>query len=330
MKDGRPSVRTDKLGVVIPCYRVSDQVLDVIAKIGPEVERIIVVDDGCPEGSGRLVESSCRDPRVRVMYHAQNLGVGAATVSGYRLALQEGATIIVKLDGDGQMDPRLIPQLVAPLRQGLADYAKGNRFYHHTLLRQMPGLRLAGNAILSFATKLSSGYWNVMDPTNGFTAIHGACVRALPLDKLDKRFFFESDVLFRLSTIRAAVADVPMRAMYEKGGSNLRVVREALVFPAKHLGCLLKRLVYNYFLRDFNLGSVQLAFGLVLCAFGAVFGAWHWYDSVASGVTASSGTVMLASLPFILGVQFLLGFVGYDVANTPRVPVHLLLQDSER
>ena len=170
-----------KIVVVIPSYRVKQHILGVINSIGQEVNAIYVVDDKCPEQTGHFVEENCKDSRVKVVYHEKNKGVGGATMSGYRAALNDGADIMVKLDGDGQMNPALIPQLVKPLINGEADYTKGNRFFNLESLRQMPIIRLFGNSVLSFISKVSSGYWNLMDPTNGFTAIHATAAKLLPL-----------------------------------------------------------------------------------------------------------------------------------------------------
>ena len=213
------------IAAVIPCFRVKHAILGVLAAIPRSVDRIYVVDDACPDGSGDAVASGCRDPRVRVLRHERNQGVGGATLTGYRAALADGATVIVRLDGDGQMDPALIPRLLRPIQDGEADYAKGNRFFELEGLRPMPPLRLLGNSLLSFASKLSSGYWNVFDPTNGFTAIHAAVLRQLPQDKLARDWFFESDLLFRLGTIRAVVCDVPMPARYDGETSSLVIRR---------------------------------------------------------------------------------------------------------
>jgi len=212
-----------RIAVVIPCFKVRDHVLGVIAAMPPEVERIYVVDDACPEGTGAHVEASCRDARVRVLRNESNQGVGGATLRGYEEALADGADFLVKLDGDGQMDPSRIPSLVAPLADGSADYTKGNRFFDLEDVRSMPAIRLVGNAILSFVNKVASGYWDVMDPTNGYTAIHAVVARALPLRKIARDYFFESDMLFRLSVLRAVVVDVPMAARYGDEVSNLRV-----------------------------------------------------------------------------------------------------------
>ncbi|MHA1113581.1 MAG: glycosyltransferase family 2 protein, partial [Alphaproteobacteria bacterium] len=203
-----------KIVVVVPCYRVKDRVLDVLAKIGPECAGIVVVDDACPERTGAHVEARVTDPRVTVVRHQANQGVGGAVMTGYRAALDAGADIVVKIDGDGQMDPALLPRFIAPILAGEADYTKGNRFYSVANLRDMPGVRLAGNAVLSFVTKLSSGYWSIFDPTNGYTAIHATALRALDLTRVSRRYFFESDMLVQLSSVRAFVGDVPMDAVY--------------------------------------------------------------------------------------------------------------------
>ncbi len=315
------------VAVVIPCFRVARQILTVIAAVGPEVTRIYVVDDRCPEGSGRRVQAECTDPRVRVLFHETNQGVGGAVISGYQAAMADAADIVVKIDGDGQMDPRLLPRFIAPLLDGRADYTKGNRFYHLESLSGMPTIRLFGNAILSFLSKIASGYWDLMDPSNGYTAIRGEVLRQLPLAKLDRRYFFESDMLFRLGTLRAVVADIAMNARYQDETSSLRIARVLREFPLKYLRSFAKRLFYVYFLRDFNACSVQLLLGSALAAFGFCFGAFEWSRSIASGVTATDGTVMLAALPIILGVQFLLAAASFDTANIPRQPIHPQLRD---
>ena len=316
------------LAVVIPCYCVRDAILPVLARIGPEVAAIFVVDDGCPQGSGELVRRTCRDPRVQVLAHETNQGVGGAVITGYRAALAAGATIVVKLDGDGQMDPADLPALVAPIAAGEADYTKGNRFFRLEDLKEMPGIRIAGNAALSFLTKLSTGYWGIFDPTNGFTAIHARVLALLPLDKVRRDFFFESDMLFRLNTIGAVTLDIPMPARYPDARSNLRIATVIPTFLARHGVNFVKRIVYNYYLRDFSVASLELLLGLILTGWGTVFGAWRWAASIASGELASSGTIMLAALPVLAGIQLLLAFLAFDISRTPRVPLHTHLPHS--
>ena len=319
-----------KIAVVIPCYRVNDNVLRVLSALGDEVDAAYCVDDGCPTGSGRLIEEQCDDSRVTVLYHAQNRGVGAATVTGYRAALADGADIIVKIDGDGQMDPAFVPDLVRAIRNGDADYCKGNRFFSPDYLDTMPKVRLIGNAILSFLAKLSSGYWNIFDPTNGFTAIHARVARLLPLERLATGYFFESDILFRLNTVRAVVLDMPMRSHYPSTASNLRIRSIIAPFLGGHLRNLSKRIFYNYYLRDFNLASVELLAGIALIAFGTYFGGTRWVESAQTGIPATAGTVMLAALPVLAGIQLLMGFLNFDVQNVPRVAIHSRLVVMDR
>lgn len=313
--------RECRIAVVIPCYKVRGQVLDVIARIEPYVSDIFVVDDKCPEDSGRFVESSVSDPRVKVLYHAENGGVGMAVTTGYKAALNAGVDIVVKVDGDGQMDPALIPSIIAPLLSGQADYSKGNRFYSLYNIRAMPRTRLFGNAMLSFLTKLASGYWTIFDPTNGYTAIHTAALRRLDLSKLARRYFFESDMLIKLGDIRAVVNDVPMEAVYGEEQSNLSPGKVALPFLGRNLSAWVRRICYSYFLRDFNIASVQLVFGLLMMTFGVVYGAIEWSESIRTMVPAMTGTVMIAILPIILGFQLLLGFIAYDIGNEPKRPL---------
>ena len=310
-----------KIAVVVPCYRVSSQVLGVIERIGPSVAAIYAVDDACPEHSGDRIGRECTDARVRVLRHSLNQGVGGATMTGYRAALADGADIVVKLDGDGQMDPMEIERLVTPIVAGRADYTKGNRFHELEFLRAMPRLRLLGNSLLSLVSKLASGYWDVMDPTNGFTAVHREALSLLPLDKIDRGYFFESDMLFRLYTIRAVVRDVPMAARYGGEPSSLRIGRAATMFPVKYARAGVKRLFYSYFLRDFNAGTLQFVLGGVIALAGFGLGIGYWMHSAATGVPTTSGQVMLAALPILVGVQLLIAALNYDIGSVPRDPL---------
>ncbi len=309
------------IAVVIPCYRVKDQILRVVKGIGPEIEKIYVVDDACPEESGRYIKENISDPRVSVIIHSKNTGVGGAMKTGYRQAIEDHAEIIVKLDGDGQMNPHLIRKLVEPIRNKQADYVKGNRFYDLGNLRKMPGTRRFGNAILSFINKMVNGYWNVMDPTNGFTAISVVALKNLPLEKVDDRFFFEQDMLFRLNTIRAVVMDYPMKAEYDQENSNLKIWKVLFSFPFKHLNRFFKRIFYSYFLRDFNVGSLELILAFIFMGFGIIFGSIKWAHSIASAQPATAGTVILAGLPVILGFQAFLSFLHFDLTNIPQKPI---------
>lgn len=310
------------IAVVIPCFRVTDHVVDVITRIGPEVAAIYCVDDACPDGSGDAIQARVRDPRVVVIRHADNQGVGGAVMTGYRQALDDGMAVVVKIDGDGQMDPALIPVFVAPIIAGDADYTKGNRFWDMRAIGAMPVVRRVGNLGLSFLSKLSSGYWDIFDPTNGYTAIHAALVARLPLESISRRYFFETDMLFRLNTLRAAVVDIPMDARYVDEVSNLRISHVLGEFLAKHTRNTAKRIAYNYFLRDFTVASLELLLGVGMLGFGAAFGAWHWWHSAATAQATPVGTVMIAMVALVSGLQFLLAFVSHDISTIPRRALH--------
>ncbi|WP_413719773.1 glycosyltransferase family 2 protein [Silicimonas sp. MF1-12-2] len=310
-----------KIAVVVPCFRVTDHVLDVISRIDERVAKIYAVDDACPDGSGDHIEANVTDPRVTVLRHKVNKGVGGAVVTGYHAALADGMDIVVKIDGDGQMPPEIMNNFTRPIELGEADYVKGNRFFSRGAVKSMPPMRLFGNAILSFMTKLSSGYWSVFDPTNGYTAIHSRTLAALDLDLLAERYFFESDVLIRIGELRAVVFDVPMRAVYGAEISGLAIRSVLFDFLFRHMYATVRRIVYQYFLRDFSIASLNLAVGLPLLFFGVVFGSIKWSESMSSGEVASTGTVMLSVLPIISGLQMLLFFFSSDIESEPKRPL---------
>lgn len=314
-----PNLSTPSIAVVIPCYRSAKSVGSVISRIPALVEKIYCIDDASDDNLAEVLDViSASDPRVKMLKHEQNMGVGGATVTGFKAAISDGIEIIVKLDSDGQMDPSLIPALVAPIIAGEADYVKGNRFFNLESVRTMPWVRLLGNAGLSFMNKISSGYWHLFDPTNGFTAIHADVAHVLPLDKLHKRYFFESDLLFRLGTMHAAVTDVPMEAIYGDEVSNLREFDALIKFPLLHSRNFIKRILYNFFLRDFSIASLNLITGVILLVFGLIFGITAWISSAQTGAPATAGTVMLSALPILVSIQMLLSFFSYDVLNSRR------------
>lgn len=319
-----------KIAAIIPSYKVRAHILGVIAAIGPEVMRIYVVDDCCPEESGSHVEANAKDDRVVVIRHVKNQGVGGAVMTGYQAALADGMDVLVKIDGDGQMDPEMILEFVEPITTGEADYTKGNRFFNLNKIRNMPTIRLFGNAALSLMCKLSSGYWNIFDPTNGFTALHANAARHLPFEKISRRYFFETDMLFRLNNLRAMVVDVPMDAKYGNEVSNLKISTVAGEFLLKHIRNFFKRIFYNYYLRDMSLASIELPLGLALLSFGTVYGGYHWLLSIDQGVATTAGTVMLAAMPALMGLQLILAFISYDISSVPRRAIHPRLSPARR
>ena len=317
---------SSRIGVVIPCFNVERTIGRVLAGIGPEVATVFCVDDASSDHTASAIRAAqSGDPRIELISRRVNGGVGAATIDGYRAAVEAGLGVLVKMDGDGQMDPALLGTLIAPVVEGNADYAKGNRFYSVEMVRSMPFVRLLGNAALSFLTKVSTGYWNLFDPSNGYTALNGAVAGILPLDKVHPRYFFEADLLFRLNSVGARVVEVPMAASYGEEVSHLNVMHTFVTFPVLHCRNVVKRIVYNYFLRGFSIASLNLVVGLVMIVVALVFGGMHWLESYRSGVPATAGTVMLAGLPLLLGMQLVLSFLAYDIAAVPEGPIHRLI-----
>ena len=309
------------VAVVIPAYKVGSPILELLSRFDDSVSWIFVVDDCCPEGTGQLVRDTAVDNRVRVVSNETNLGVGGATAAGFREAFDTGASIIVKLDGDGQHHPEWVPELVAPIALGEADMVKGNRFLNlDDCIRSMPFRRLIANMALSFLSKPSTGYWNLFDPANGFIAIHRKIVGRVPWDKVDKGYFFETDLLFRVGMLTAKVVEVPVEAVYDKDAmSGVRLWRLAMPFALKSLRNLVKRVAYGYFLRGFGLPSILLVLGSLSILFGILFGLWHW---IGSREAATAGTVMVAGLPILAGIPMLMEFLRHDVSRQPVHPVH--------
>jgi glycosyltransferase involved in cell wall biosynthesis len=311
-----------RVAVIIPVYCEEDRVRNVLNGLPSWVDHVVVVDDASADRTAEVV-GSIEDKRCVLLRHEKNQGVGAATLTGWRKALELGADILVKMDGDGQMDPSALATLIAPLAEGKADYAKGNRFLHAMALTRMPWIRRFGNIGLSFMAKLASGYWSVFDPTNGYVAIHAAVMSLLDENRIHKRFFFEHSLLLELGLHRAVVCDVYMPARYGDKVSSLSEQRSLIEFPPLLVKGCCRRWRIQYFVRDFSDVSLLLLIGTAATAFGTTWGIYHWYAAASQRVTASTGTVMIAVLPIVLGLQFLLQALIADIQRAPREPLHL-------
>lgn len=313
--------RKFSIAVVIPAYHVADEIEAVLNDLPDYLRHIIVVDDASPDNTSELVQAFAkRDRRIVLIRHERNQGVGGAMLTGFRKALELDTQVVVKIDGDHQMDPVHIPALVTPLLEGKADYAKGNRFRDFESLRYMPLIRRIGNLGLSFLTKAATGYWNCFDPTNGYFAIRAGILAQLPLARIDHGYFFETSMLANLYLLDAFVLDVPMPARYRGERSSMSIWRVLVEFPAKLLATLLRRLLLRYFLFDFSMVSVYLLTGIPLILFGLVFGSVKWIQYLQLGVPAPTGTVILPTLSLILGIQILLSAIEIDMNTAPRTP----------
>lgn len=305
-----------RVAVVVPAFREQEHIAKVITSMPALVDHVIVVDDASPDGTSAAA-SAVQDPRTEVLRHEVNKGVGGAIVTGHRRALELGADVSVVMAGDGQMDPKHLPRLLQPLvRDGYA-FAKANRFYSATSYSGMPTHRIIGNVVLTFMTKAASGYWNLVDPQNGYTAITRECLERLPLDRLAERYEFENDQLIWLNIIDARAVDVPIPALY---GTEVSSIRLNAVVP--RLTLLLfrgfwRRVWLKYVLWSFSAVALLLITGCLLLTFGTAVGIWAMIASIGAA-EASTGTWLLAVAPSLVGIQMLIQALALDIQATPQ------------
>ena len=307
------------ISVVIPCYNVAKHIEMVICKMPDDVNYIIAVNDySTDETDCILLRLQQENKRVIYLKHEVNQGVGGAMLTGFQKALDLDSEITIKMDGDGQMDHANIHKLVRPLKAGLADFSKGNRFRDFKALKNMPAFRRLGNLALSFLIKAASGYWNVFDPTNGFIAIHKDTLSSINFSKIHKRYFFESSLLIELYHANAVIYEVPMKAQYGDEISYLSITRTLFEFPPKLFYAFVKRIILKYFLFDFNIASLFILFGLPLFLLGTIYGVVNFIRYTGSHIPAPTGTVVIPTLLIILGFQLLLSAANYDITNYPK------------
>jgi dolichol-phosphate mannosyltransferase len=324
------TARDVHVAAVLPAYNVAREIGAVLSSLPSLLTTVIVVNDGSRDQTGIIAEQfALLDRRITVIHHEQNRGVGGAMVTGFRRALEVGADIVVKIDADGQMPLALVPQLIAPLIRGDADYTKGNRFRDFDAVRAMPLARRIGNVALSFLAKAATGYWRSFDPTNGFVAIRADVLAQLPLDRIDPTYFFEISMLSHLYLIGAVVKEVPMLPRYAGETSSLSIPNVLAQFPGRLVASLLRRLVLRNLVYDFNLASLHLALGLPLLLAGISYGVWKWIEYSSQLRAAPTGTVVLPALMIMVGMQLLLSGAQLDLQAVPREPINQGPLDAE-
>ena len=308
-----------RVAVAIPAYKAKDSIATVIGGIPARIDRIIVVDDASGDGTAETVRA-LNNPRVHLLVHERNQGVGGAMKTAYQAAVDDGAEVVVKMDADGQMDPRYLDDLVAPALAGEAGYVKGNRLWSWTSARGMPRERLFGNLFLSLATKAASGYWSVFDPTNGFTAIRADVLKRLDPEAVENRYYFETNMLVELHLRRVIVQDVLMDARYQGEPSSLSVFTASIEFAARLIGSLIRRIALEYFVLDMRPGTLFGVLGAAGVFFGTSFGIYHWQRGEALGTSSLPGTVMVAAIPVIVGTQLLVQAMALDIVESRSFP----------
>ena len=310
-----------RIVVVVPCYNVQDHIIDVVETIPDYVSNVVLVNDGSNDRTGELIDRVVCD-RVIGIHLSQNRGVGEAMFQGFAKATELGADVIVKIDGDGQMDAQYLPLLMEPLLLGKADYAKGNRYRNALLPSEIPTIRRVGNAVLSFLNKAASGYWNVFDPTNGYIAIRREIVDMLPAQWIHRRFFFESSMLITLGIMGAVVRDVPIPARYGLEKSNLRVSRTLFEFPIRMFLGLIRRIWFQKILHSLTMEALLGISGFSLFFLGLAYGLYEFTQfSLIRHTSSPPGIVMGAALLMLFGFQMVLNAIVLDIQSVPHSPL---------
>jgi len=300
-----------RVAVVVPAYDEERLIASTITGIPDFVDRIIVVDDG--SGDGTASSAATADPRVEVVAHERNLGVGAAIVTGYRRAAEEELEVTCVMAADGQMDPADLERLATPVARGECDYAKANRLITGEAWRVIPRTRYLGNAVLSFLTKIASGYWHVGDSQSGYTAIDLRTLQELDLERLYPRYGFPNDMLVHLNVWNKRVRDYPSRPIYGVGEeSGIRIRRVVPRISWLLLKGFFWRLKEKYVIRDFHPLVLFYAAGGTLFAAGIVLGLVETGLRIA-GNTITAATIVLVALLVVSGLQLVLFAMFFDM-----------------
>jgi glycosyltransferase involved in cell wall biosynthesis len=302
------------VAVVVPAFDEVHLIGTTIAGIPELVDRVIVVDDASRDGTAAAAEAS-DDPRVEVITHEKNQGVGAAILTGYRRALERGIDVTCVMAGDNQMDPADLEAIAGPVARGEVDYAKANRLFTGRAWELIPRNRYLGNAVLSLLTKIASGYWHVADSQAGYTAVGIRTLELLDLDRIYPRYGFPNDMLVHLNVINARVRDIPSRPVYGVGEkSGIRISR---VIPS--ISWLLTKAFFwrmreKYVIRDFHPLVFFYFFGLFFSLLGLALGVTVTILRIG-GNELTVATVVLIALLLIAGLLFTLFAMLFDMES---------------
>jgi glycosyltransferase involved in cell wall biosynthesis len=303
-----------RVAVVVPAYNEELLIGDTIRGIPPFVDRVYVVDDRSADATAERARA-VDDPRVEVIVHERNAGVGAAIVTGYKRAVEERMDVACVMAGDNQMDPSELEALALPVVRGELDYHKANRLFTGQAWQLIPRTRYLGNAILSLLTKIASGYWHIADSQAGYTAIGLPVLELLDLDRVYKRYGFPNDLLVHLNVWNARVRDFPSRPIYgvgERSGIRLRKVVPTISW------LLMKgffwRMKEKYVIRDFHPLVFFYVLGFLMSVLGLALGITEVVLR-ALGNQITAATVVLVALLLIFGSQFTLFAMWFDMES---------------
>ena len=305
-----------RVAVVVPAHNEERLIGKVISTMPDWVDDIVIVDDASRDGTTEAVQAVI-DPRVELITLTTNQGVGGAIMTGHRRVLELGADVAVVMAGDAQMDPEFLPALLDPIAAGEAGYTKANRFYGAGSFTGMPRHRIFGNIALSFMTKAASGYWNLFDPQNGYTAIHRTALERLALDRIATRYEFENDMLIQLNILRVSARDVPIPAVYGDEISGMNLTRVAPRIMRQLWRGFWQRMWWKYVVQSFSPVALMFFTGLMCVFFGVAVGVFVLANTLGPPV-ASAGTVILSVAPFLTGVHLLVMALFLDIQEGNR------------
>jgi glycosyltransferase involved in cell wall biosynthesis len=306
--------RDHKIAVSIPAYNEEKLIAKTLLGLPDFLDIVVVVDDCSRDGTSEVVRS-LNDARVILERNDPNRGVGYSVIRGFKRAMEEGADVLCIMPGDAQCDPVHLPRLIDAILDGECDYAKANRFIEG--IEVMPPFRRFGNTLLTILTKFSTGYYSVFDTQNSFSAVRAETVRRLDLDNISPRYEFENSYLLHMSFIGARVKDVSIPPIYGEEKSTIKLLPFMMRTSLVLLLGFFQRIYRKYVLHNFHPIALFLYSGLLLMAWGVAFGVWAAAQSIGENV-ASSGTVMLSVLPFLMGFQLVLAALVLDITNEPR------------
>jgi glycosyltransferase involved in cell wall biosynthesis len=280
------------------------------------VDHIIVVDDCSTDGTSEAASAE-NDARLVLLRHDVNRGLGATLIDAHKEAMRLGADVSVVMAGDAQMDPRYLPALLDPIVENGYDFTKGNRFFSTKSWQGMPRHRIIGNVLLTFLTKVATGYWNIFDPQNGYTAIASEAQREIDWDAVARDYSFENDVLAHLWLNARRVKDVNIPAVYGEEVSDIKLGTVIPDLMRTLRRAFWRRIFSKYVVESFSPVALFGFSASVLLIWSLLFGGWVVGQKVL-GVTPTTATVMLVVLPFLMGFELTLAALVIDILNSPK------------
>lgn len=310
--------RNKKTAVVVPAYKEELLIVPTLESIPDFVDRVYVVNDGSPDQTGVLIDSYAKkDNRVIPIHHLKNKGVGGAIISGYKRAFSDGMDIVAVMAGDNQMDPAFLPELLDPVADEVVDYSVGNRLVNEKFREGMSTWRFVGNSVLTLLTKIASGYWQLMDPQNGYTAISRRALETISLDEIYPRYGYCNDLLVWLNTFGFRVRNVPHPARYGLERSKIKYSTYIVRLSWLLLNAFIWRMKMKYVILSFHPLVFFYCAGVFFTFISVLFGLYAlWFKFIMNNSIFVPAVVSV--ILFALGVQFLLFAMMFDMQEENR------------